>query len=492
MCSNILVRKLPLTLRPDARRVLIRPFRPALDVSGTSMADESRVLKILSRIFALSEEEAEDQWNVIKEDFAARHEELNDYFLRRFDEISRWMPTDAELTETRRLLIGSYFTHEYSLEAAALFNPSIVPCPDQSDVEDGALRFVLSLRAVGEGHISSLCFRSGILTENFEIDFTEAARWVVEPRRVVDASFHGPWFHRKCRELGIDCDFIDRVVGLLPENFSELELKTAVRQACGNTPDATCSAAGDRLLLLAKSNFNVAFDSDLRYSERAIFPVSPSQTNGIEDARFVRFVEDDGSVTFYATYTAYDGRVIFPQMLETKDFLNFHFRTLQGAAVQNKGMALFPRRIGGRYVMLSRQDNENIRLMFSDDIHRWDSSEVLVRPTQPWEFIQLGNCGSPLEIDAGWLVLTHGVGAMRKYCIGALLLDKDDPSKIIARLSEPLIRPAPEEREGYVPNVVYTCGGMIHRDHLVLPYATSDWFTSFGIIKIPDLVAAMK
>jgi predicted GH43/DUF377 family glycosyl hydrolase len=463
-----------------------------MDVTGNGTADEPRVLKIISRIFALSEEEAEVQWKVISEDFAGRHDELNTYFLRRFEEISPWLPTDAVLTETRRLLIGSYFTHEYSLEAAALFNPSIVKCPDQKGVPEGGLRFVLSLRAVGEGHVSSLGFRAGILTEKFEIDFSEAARWVVEPRRVVDESFNASWFHRKCRELGVDCDYVDRVVSALPEHFSEAELKVAVRVACGTAPDATCSAAGERLLLLAKSNFSVAFDPGLRYSERAIFPVSPSQTNGIEDARFVQFTDGDGSVTFYATYTAFDGRVIFPQLLETKDFLDFHFRTLQGNAVQNKGMALFPRKIEGRFAMLSRQDNENIRLMFSDDIYRWDSSEVLVRPTQPWEFVQMGNCGSPLEIEAGWLVLTHGVGAMRKYCIGALLLDKNDPSKVIGRLAEPLIRPAPEEREGYVPNVVYTCGGMIHRDHLILPYATSDWFTSFGIINVPELVAAMK
>ncbi|HEX2748658.1 MAG TPA: glycoside hydrolase family 130 protein [Verrucomicrobiales bacterium] len=494
MSTNSLVRKLPITLRPDARRVLIRPFRPGTEPmgNGSGRADEPRVLKILSRIFALSEEEAETQWKVISEDFAGRHEELNNYFLARFDEISSWLPTDAVLTETRRLLIGSYFTHEYSLEAAALFNPSIVACPDQSGLPEGSLRFILSLRAVGEGHISSLGFRSGIVTENFDVDFTEAARWVVEPKRVVDESFNSAWFHRKCRELGVDCSYVDQVVTLLPEHFNEAELKAAVRQACAMSSDVNCAASGERLLMLAKSNFSVAFDADLRYSERAIFPVSPSQTNGIEDARFVQFTDDDGTVSFYATYTAFDGRVIFPQILETNDFLNFHFRTLQGAAVQNKGMALFPRRIDGRFAMLSRQDNENIRLMYSDDVYRWDSSEVLVRPTQPWEFVQLGNCGSPLEIDDGWLLLTHGVGAMRKYCIGALLLDKNDPSKVIGRLTEPLIRPAPEEREGYVPNVVYTCGGLIHKDHLVLPYATSDWFTSFGIIKVPDLVAAMK
>ena len=490
MSSNILVRKLPVTLRPDARRVLIRPFRPT--TGPHAKTDNPRVLKIMSRVLALTEEEAQQQWDVINDDFAGRHLELNSYFLRRYEEVAPCLPTDAALSEVRRLLIGSYFTHEYSLEAAALFNPSIVECPDQSGLADGALRFVLSLRAVGEGHISSIGFRCGTLTENFEIDLGEAARWVVEPRRVVDESFERAWFHRKCTELGVDGEYLERVFGALRESFGEKELREAVHRACGSSPDAGCLAAADRVLLLAKSNFSVAFNPQQRFSERAIFPVSPSQTNGIEDARFVRFTDDDGRVTFYATYTAYDGRIIFPQLLETKDFLNFHFRTLQGAAVQNKGMALFPRRIGGRYAMLSRQDNENIRLMFSSDVDRWDTSEILVRPTQPWEFVQMGNCGSPIEIDDGWLVITHGVGAMRKYCIGAILLDRDDPSKVIGRMPEPLIRPAPEEREGYVPNVVYTCGGLVHRDHLILPYATSDWFTSFGVARVPDLLAAMK
>jgi predicted GH43/DUF377 family glycosyl hydrolase len=490
--SHSLVRKLPVTLRPDARRVLIRPFRPVSGPGANNPADVPRALKIMSRVLALTEDEAEQQWNLINEDFACRHLDLNNYFLRRFEEVSAWLPTDSVLTETRRLLIGSYFTHEYSLEAAALFNPSIVTCPDQSGVPPGALRFILSLRAVGEGHISSIGFRCGTITGEFEIDLGEAARWVVEPRRIVDESFDSAWFKCKCHELGVDDEYVDRVCDMLPSPFSEMQLADAVRKACGSSPDAMCVAAGERLLLLAKSNFSVAFSPQQRFSERAIFPSSPSQTNGIEDARFVRFVDDDGEVCFYASYTAYDGRVIFPQLLETKDFLNFHFRTLSGAAVQNKGMALFPRRIGGRFAMLSRQDNENIRLMFSPEVDRWESSEVIVRPTQPWEFVQMGNCGSPLEIDAGWLVLTHGVGAMRKYCIGALLLDKDDPSKVIGRLADPLIRPAPEEREGYVPNVVYTCGGLIHRDHLILPYATSDWFTSFGVVSVPDLVAAMK
>lgn len=486
------ITKLPLTLRPDASRVLIRPFWPSGEVShGQNSTNVPRALKIMTRILALSDDEAETLWAGIMADFHERHPNLDDYFLNRFTQVSPWLPTDAPISRTRKLIIGSYFTHEYSLEAAALFNPSVVEAPDQTGVPEGCLRVVLALRAVGEGHISSICFRAATLTSDFNLEIGEPARYVVEASRDVDASFEVIWFQDRCHELGLNCDFLDRVLGQLPAHFTESQLKEAIRKVSGSAPDPADVLLGERLMMLAKSNFSVHFTPHQRYSERAIFPVSPSQTNGIEDARFVKFVEEDGSITFYATYTAYDGRVIFPQILETKDFLHFHFRTLQGAAVQNKGLALFPRRINGNYVMLSRQDAENIRIMFSDDLYSWDTSEVLARPTRAWEFVQMGNCGSPLETPEGWIVLTHGVGAMRKYCIGAMLLDLNDPTKIIGRMPEPLIRPEPEEREGYVPNVVYSCGGMIHRGMLFLPYATSDWFTSFAIISVRELLDAM-
>ena len=339
MSQPSLVRKLAASLRPDARRVLIRPFWPAQEPRLHHPADVPRALKIMTRIAALTETEAERQWQWIREDFDSRHLEVERYFLRRFDEVAPWLPTDAVLTETRRLLIGSYFTHEYSLEAAALFNPSVVVCPDQSGLPDGALRFILSLRAVGEGHISSISFRCGTLTSDFEVDFGEPARWVVEAHRVVDESFRASWFHGKCKELGVDCDFLDRVFASLPEFFNEGQLHAAVTAACGRTPDSSCLAAGERLLLLAKSNFSVAFSPQQRFSERIIFPVSPSETNGIEDARFVRFIDDDGAVRYYATYTAYDGRVILPQLLETEDFLHFRLMHAQraGGAEQRHG-----------------------------------------------------------------------------------------------------------------------------------------------------------
>lgn len=482
------VKRLPITLKPDPSRVLIRPFWPAQDPRGHQIAEVPRALHIICRILSLTEEEVAQQWALTCSDFDSRHHGLSDYFLERYRHVSQWVPTDAAISETRKLLIGAYFTQEYAIEAAALFNPSMVLCPDQDNVGAGSVRFVLSLRAVGEGHISSICFRCGEIRPDFSIEFGEPARWVVEPSRDVDASFEKEWFERKAVELGIEGKTVAEVMECLPSSFTEGDLQSALK-VCGGP---TGQIAAERMMMLAKNNFQVQFNSAQRYSERAIFPLSPSQINGIEDARFVRFTELDGGVTYYATYTAYDGRTIFPQMLETSDFLTFHFRTLRGSAVQNKGMALFPRRVNGKYVMLSRQDNENIRIMYSDDIYSWESSEVVIRPTQPWEFLHMGNCGSPLELDEGWLVITHGVGAMRKYCIGALLLDKDEPSKILARLPEPLIRPLPHEREGYVPNVVYSCGAMIYRGHLVLPYATSDWYTSFSVISISELLEAMQ
>lgn len=482
------VTRLPITLKPDPARVLIRPFWPANDPLRHPAPEVPRALNTICRILSLTEDEVVLQWGVTCADFDPRHHALSEYFLTRYQQVAHLVPTDATISETRKLLIGAYFTQEYAIEAAALFNPSIVLCPDQNNVREGALRFVLSLRAVGEGHISSICFRCGEILPDFSIEFGEPARWVVEPSRDVDASFEKEWFARKAVELGLDSKTVALVMNALPDSFTESQLHAATQHCCGTAHPTEAEG----ILMLAKNNFGVQFHPSQRYSERAIFPLSPSQVNGIEDARFVRFTDDDGRITYYATYTAYDGRTIFPQMLETPDFLTFHFRTLRGAAVYNKGMALFPRRIRGKYVMLSRQDNENIRLMYSDDLYVWETSEILVRPTQPWEFLHMGNCGSPLELDEGWLVLTHGVGAMRKYCIGALLLDKDDPSKIIARLTEPLIRPLPDERAGYVPNVVYSCGGMIYRDHLLLPYATSDWFTSFALVPLHELLSAMQ
>ena len=396
------------------------------------------------------------------------------------------------------MLIGSYFTHEYSPESAALFNPSIVPHPDQTGLPKGALRFIMSLRATGEGHISSITFRAGFVSARHEISLTPPVPFATEPDRVPNAAYEKQLFARKLQELGVQNKFCRQVLEQLNDSFTMKDLRRVlpaerlhVDASDAEVSDAAADRAARGILLLAESNYEVRFAPDTQVSQRVLFPSTASQSNGIEDARFVRFQNDDGSFTYYATYTAYDGKIILPQLLETPDFLHFKFITLNGPAVQNKGMALFPRKINGHYAMLSRQDDENILIMFSDNIHFWAEPKLLLSPEQPWELIKMGNCGSPIETEAGWLVLSHGVGAMRKYCIGAFLLDRDDPAKVIGRLREPLLSPNAAEREGYVPNVVYTCGALLHGRELVIPYAMSDSATSFATVPLDEVLAAM-
>jgi predicted GH43/DUF377 family glycosyl hydrolase len=335
----------------------------------------------------------------------------------------------AAFTQVQRQLVGAYFLNEYSFEASALFNPSIVAHPDQSGTPQGSLRFILSLRAVGEGHVSSLTFRSGLIAADGTVNVDPTARLASSPD----------------------------IVRL------------------------TSDAGGD--------DIDVSFAAGEDISERVIFPVTEAQSNGIEDARFVQF--SGAEKIYYATYTAYSGRAIRSEMIETSDFVSFRLSTLQGSAARNKGMALFPQKIDGKYAMIARQDNENLYLIYSDDLHTWDGGQPILKPRYPWEFVQIGNCGSPIELDEGWLLLTHGVGPVRKYSIGAALLDKKDPSKVLGRLREPLLRPGPSEREGYVPNVVYTCGAMRHRDKIIFPYAVSDTFCNFATIDIASLIEAM-
>jgi predicted GH43/DUF377 family glycosyl hydrolase len=380
---------------------------------------------------ALDPETAANQLADVLENFEGRHRNLLETFEARADEMDDAFATHAVFTKVQRQLIGAYFMHEYSFEASALFNPSIVSHPDQSGAPEGGRRFILSLRAVGEGHVSSLTFRSGSIAADGRVTVDPTARLASIPR------------------------VRNRISG----------------------PDG--------------NGVEVIFKPDEHISERVIFPVTESQSNGIEDARFVEF--DDGRrKTFYATYTAYSGKAIRSELIETTDFVSFRMLPLKGADARNKGMALFPRRIDGKYAMIGRQDNENLYLIYSDDLYSWDGGLVILKPQFPWEFVQIGNCGSPIELDNGWLLLTHGVGPVRKYSIGAVLLDKKDPSKVLARSREPLVRPDPSEREGYVPNVVYTCGAIRHNDQIILPYAVSDTFSNFATIKIAALMQAME
>jgi len=483
--TSIAIHRTGLTLHPDPARVLVRPFNPT---------NEKRARKICARVLALAENEVGALLEQVEAEFGERHRQTREFFQRRFKHAQLYLAPGEKLSEKRQLLLGAHFTHEYSLEAAALFNPSIVPHPDQSDLPEGSLRFVLSLRATGEGHISSITFRTGYLDREGQITVNTPTRHCHEPAQVPNPSYTKAIFKLKLQELGLTGDFSQRVLENLRDSFTLGELKTVAKRVAAEfqARGQGVTANARKMVALAESNYEVEFAADSRLSERVLFPATPSQSNGIEDARFVMFQEDDGSRNYYATYTAYDGKMILPQFIETPDFLHFKFITLNGPAVQNKGMALFPRKIKGRYAMLGRQDYENIYIMFSDELHFWHATQLLIEPKFPWEFIQMGNCGSPIETEAGWLVLSHGVGAMRKYCIGAFLLDLNDPTKVIGRLREPLIKPNENEREGYVPNVVYSCGSLLHGRKLILPYAMSDSATTFATLSVDELIAAME
>lgn len=473
-------------LNPDQSRVLLRPFSPG---------GPERIARIIARIMALPEGQVGAILDGICAEFCKRHQEIHRIFLERFDQVRESLPEHEALSEPRRLLIGSYFLAEYSLESAALFNPSIVPHYDQTDLPPGALRFILSLRATGEGHISSITFRTGIIHADQRIEVFAPSGFLTEPRQVPNPLYEKALFGRKLSELGLASEFTRRIMNKLGESFALKDLRAALQAEQFRLPDGMTQEdqnASQGVWMLARSNYEVQFRPEQQISERIIFPATPSQRNGIEDARFVCFQNDDGTHIYYATFTAYDGKLVVPELVETSDFLLFRFLTLNGPAAENKGMALFPRKIGGLYAMLSRQDNEKIHLMFSDNVHFWNEHKVLLEPAFPWELVQLGNCGSPIETVAGWLVLSHGVGPLRKYCIGAFLLDREDPSKVIGRLREPLLEPNQNEREGYVPNVVYTCGALVHNGDLIIPYGLADHATGFATVPLSEVLAAMS
>jgi predicted GH43/DUF377 family glycosyl hydrolase len=426
----MLLTRQALQLRPNPARVVLRPFKPATEPRELNLTDRRRANHIVDRVLALDPDTAERQLAEVLESFQERHRDLLATFEARADDMNDVFAAHASFSQTQRQLVGAYFLHEYSFEAAALFNPSIVAHPDQTGVPHDGLRFILSVRAVGEGHISSLTFRSGLIAGDGKVSLDSTARQASIP---------------------------------------------TLQAPAPNTP-ADC--------------IDVSFKAGEDLSERVIFPITESQSNGIEDARFVEFNEG-GRRIFYATYTAYSGKAIRSELIETRDFNSFRMTPLKGTAARNKGMALFPKKFKGKYAMIGRQDNESLYLIHSDDLYSWNEGVPLLKPQFPWEFVQIGNCGSPIELDQGWLLLTHGVGPVRRYSIGAALLDKRDPSKLLGRCSEPLLRPELSEREGYVPNVVYSCGALRHHDRIILPYAVSDTYCNFATIEIPELIKAM-
>jgi predicted GH43/DUF377 family glycosyl hydrolase len=488
--SELGVARTTRTLLPDPRRVLAKPFLPGEEIL---LGGHSRAAELMGRILEIPEAEVASVLAGVMADFSPRHRGFERILERHFAHVAHHVTPGTHVSHERRLLIGAYFTHEYSVEAAALFNPSMVLAPDQSGLAPGHRRFVMSLRAVGEGHVSSIEFRSGTLDAASQVTLDPVGAKLVAGLRTAPASYDKRLFGIKLGELGAGNDIAWSVLGRLPDQFTPDELEGSLALLEKDGGQAAISYETAKIIrVLASSNYVTSFPADSELGERVIFPAGPNETRGMEDARFVRFVEDDGSVKYYATYTAFDGFEILPQLIETENFVSFSISTLNGSAAQNKGMALFPRRIDGKYVMLSRKDRENLHVATSNNVRFWNDATEIHKPSRPWELLHIGNCGSPLETGAGWLVLTHGVGPMRRYTLSVLLLDLADPRRVIGHLPVPLMAPTEDEREGYVPNVLYSCGGLINGDTLVLPYGFSDHGIHIALIPVAELLARIR
>ena len=479
---RISVYRSPIRFCPDFKRVILRFHGYGPDRSKS----------IIKKVYDMSEEDASAALNQTLREFAKRHRNISGIFGKHYREIRHLLKEfkidEKEISEKRKLLIGSYFTMEYSIESAAFFNPSIMEAPDQTDLEEGQKRVIVSFRAVGEGHISSIVFRTGLIHSDNSLHFRSAGTRIGQAGIIKHRIYDKEEFIRLLGEMQVSKKTSELVMQELKANFVYDDLIEAVdevvriNQLSGETRNEL-----KEIVWLADSHHEMNFSWDTDISERVIFPVSTAEQKGIEDARFVRFEDDDGSVAYYATYTAYDGYTIMPKMIRTKDFYRFTTRPLRGEGAQNKNLALFPKKINGKYVMMSRIDGVNSYIMFSDSISVWENPIKLQEPKYPWEYVQIGNCGSPLETSRGWLLITHGVGPMRRYCLGASLLDLDDPGKELGRLKEPLLIPK-EEREGYVPNVVYSCGAIIHNEEVIIPYAMSDYSSSFITVPLESLL----
>ena len=473
-------------LRPDASRTLSRLFVPGQE---HLIRGESRAMAVIDRVLAMSEAEAARTLARTLARFSGRYRDLAETLERNFGLVAHRLGGEIEVGCARRRLIGAYFTQQYALEAAALFNPSIVPHPDQAGCAAGEVRFVLSLRAVGEGHLSSIEFRTGTVSGVSEISIDPPGRFP-DIGRSRPVAYDRSLFQEKLAELGHEDENAQFLWSLLPPRFSMAELDAAVGElALQQVMRGDSVGLVDWVRWMAASNYEVEFNAEHAISEHVLWPSGPAESHGMEDARFVRFIDDaGGSPVYFATYSAFDGRRVDSHLLETADFRTFTVSQLAGQSTKNKGMALFPRRIGGRYAALSRWDRESNAVAYSADARRWGEAVTVQVPARPWELVQLGNCGSPLETQAGWLVFTHGVGPMRQYAIGAILLDLDEPARLIAALPEPLLVADESERDGYVPDVVYSCGSLLHGETVVLPYGCSDSCVRFAIVDLPRLL----
>ena len=483
---RLIIERKEVKISPDPTRVIAKFF----------FNGEERAIQLIKQVLQLSKEEIFDLISPLLQDFSKRHRNITQKLEKHCPKVEHQIKLagyDPEtLDEYSRLLIGSYFTHEYSIESAAFFNPSIVADIDQSNLERGQLRVIISFRAVGEGHVSSVVFRRAMIDRYNNITVLPAGIYVDEAEKIRNGVYQKKLFLRKAQDEGINGDFLKTVDERLGDEFDYPQLKGIIIEAKAQTTDEKTLKQYNLILALSDSYRNITFSKDTDISDRVIFPISDLERKGIEDARFVKFTLENGSFVYYATYTAFDGSYIMPKLLKTTDFYHFKTTPLHGEGAQNKNLALFPRKINGKYAMLSRIDGYNNYIMYSDSIHNWEDPIMIQSPKLPFEFVQLGNCGSPIETKDGWLVMTHAVGPMRRYRIGASLLDLNNPEIEIGRLSEPLIIPNPEEREGYVPNVVYSCGSIVHNGELIIPYGLSDYSSSFATVNLEILLDRLK
>ena len=483
---RLTIERIPVRVNPDSKRVIARFF----------FNGDDRGKSVIKHVMAIDESKIFGLISPILQEFSKRHRNITKILKRHSDKVQalfKAINVDYDqVSESRKLLVGSYFTHEYSIESAAFFNPSIVEDPDQSDLEEGEKRMIISFRAVGEGHISSIVFRRALFDKHNKITVEPAGNYVDEAEIIRTSTYNKKLFLEKAIQNKINQDVLQAVEGRLPENFENLNLRRVVIDSRNLEMDNIKKMEYDKILWLSDSYHEISFSKDTDISDRVIFPISEFERKGIEDARFVKFTEDDGSVSYYATYTAYDGSLIMPKLLQTIDFYDFKILPLYGKGSQNKNLALFPRKINGKYVMMSRIDGFNNYIMYSDKIGVWENPTLLQEPKFPWEFVQIGNCGSPIETEHGWLVINHGVGPMRRYCLGASLFDIHDPSIEIGRLSEPLLIPNKDEREGYVPNVLYSCGSIVHNNKLIIPYGLSDNCSSFATVDLNALLDRLR
>jgi predicted GH43/DUF377 family glycosyl hydrolase len=482
-----MVERTPIVLRGNPDRVLCRLFIPGEEelIRGTSRARE-----LVARCMALSEAQVKETLDDIRHTYGARHRHLERHFEEHYAAVAALVEDARGASSARRSLIGAYLTQEYAFESTAYFNPSLTIHPDQSGTATGELRIIMSVRAVGEGHLSSLVFRTGTLHPDGGIHIDPPSHFA-STRATRFTALRSRSLEQAVLDEGIDSPELQFVLGTLPDTFTPEELVARLNALPLPMPLETHEALSAIMRTLSTSSYEVDFDPSTDLSERVLWPTSTDERRGMEDARITRFTDDRGEVLYRASYTGFDGTRVVSRTLETTDFRNFTSMPLSGGAVRNKGVAFFPRLIDGIHVALSRWDRESNSIAYSSDGYHWDESVTYHVPTQPWELIHVGNCGAPLETEEGWLVITHGVGPMRRYAIGAILLDLTDPTQVLATYPGPLLEPSEDERNGYVPNVVYSCGSLIYRGALILPYGMSDHATRIARVDVSRLLGRM-